>query len=131
MKATLSDYHQSPRKVRLVANLVRGKNIESARRILMFADQKSSPILKKLLESAIANAKNAGIDTKDLVVKDLQIGKGLVMKRFMARSRGRGAPIKRRTSHIFLTLGDATVKGKKGRPDGHTITKRTPKTTTA
>ena len=131
MKATLAHYHQSPRKVRLVANMVRGKNIEVARRILMFADQKSSPVLKKLLESAIANAKNAGIETKDLVVKDLQIGKGLVLKRFIARSRGRGAPIKRRTSHIFLELGEKLVKTKKGRPVDHTITKRTPKTTNA
>lgn len=117
MKATLTHFRQSPRKVRLVANLIRNKNVEAARRILAFSDQKSAPIVKKLLESAVANARSAGEKTDTLVVKDIQIGKGLQMKRFFPRSRGRGAPIKRRTSHIFITLGEPTPKVKKGRPE--------------
>ena len=104
MKARLKNYRQSPRKVRLVANLVRGKAIDRALIALSFLEKKSAAPIKKLLESAVANAENQGKKKEDLVVSDIQVDEGFSFTRYRARARGRAAPIRRRSSHINVVL---------------------------
>lgn len=114
MKATLSNYRQSPRKVALVAGLIRGKKVSDAMSAVRFAVKRASNPIEKLLNSAIANAKNMGIENPmDLFVTDIRVDKGIVLKRFMPRARGSSAQILKRSSHIYLTLGEKPVKGKK------------------
>ncbi len=106
MKATLQTYRQSPRKVRLLADLIRGKKIPEALNNLAFADKRAGPVFAKLLKSAVANATNndsASID--DLFVKEVSVNQGVTMKRMMPRARGAGARINKRTSHLSITLG--------------------------
>lgn len=111
MKATLSNYRQSPRKVALVAGLIRGKKVSLALNALKFATKRASNPIEKLLNSAIANAKNAGVDKpEDLYVNEIRIDKGIILKRFMPRARGSSAPIWKRSSHIYLVLGDKPSK---------------------
>ena len=105
MKASLKNYHQSPRKVRLVADFIRGKKVEDARAALLFMPQKSSPVMTKLLNSAVANAREAGIDTENLFVKTIAVNKGAVMKRLRPFSRGRGGTIRKTMSIVTLELG--------------------------
>lgn len=107
MKALLTNYHQSPRKVRLVANLIRGKSIEQAQASLLFLEKKSSPIMKKLLDSAVANARNAGVSTEGLVIKSISVDKGAVMRRMRPFSRGRSGTIRKTMSIIKVELGSA------------------------
>ncbi len=105
MKAFLKNYRQSPRKVRLVASLIKGKLVSIATRELSFLPKRASLPIKKLIESAIANAKhNFGVDKENLIVKDIRVDGGIVMKRFMPRAFGRAAQILKRTSHVSVTL---------------------------
>jgi large subunit ribosomal protein L22 len=108
MKAFLKNYRQSPRKVRLVADLIRGKDVERARMILSFMDQKSAPVVKKLLDSAIANARQApdGLETEGLIVKEIRVDEGTVLKRWMPKARGRATPIRKPSSRITVVLGE-------------------------
>jgi large subunit ribosomal protein L22 len=110
MKAFLKNYRQSPRKVRLVANLIKGKKVEEALVELDFLVKRASTPVKKLIESAVANAKNDGKQAEDLFVKDLRVDKGIILKRWRARAMGRGARINKRTSHITLILGENNNK---------------------
>ena len=107
MKAKLNNYRQSPRKVRLVADLVRGKSVAGARAELKhLAKRVATPILK-LLDSAVSNASNLGHKdgSKDnLYIKSIQVDKGVVLKRSMPRAHGRAFPIHKHTSHISLEL---------------------------
>ncbi len=105
MKALLKNYHQSPRKVRLVANLIRGKSVAAARSLLSFQPQKSSPALLKLLESAVANARSSGNSPENLFVKTIAVNKGMVLKRFKPMARGRAAQFHRTMSIVTLELG--------------------------
>lgn len=105
MKAILKNYRQSPRKVRLVTDLVKGKNVDQALNQLTFTPKRIVPVIKKLLESAIANAVHAGISKDTLKVKNITVNEGFVLKRMMPRARGVGARINKRTSHIEVTLG--------------------------
>ncbi len=104
MKATLTNYHQSPRKVRLVANLIRGKSVQGARAALKFMPQKSSPAIEKLLSSAVANARSAGFTAEDLFVKKITVDKGAVMRRFKPMARGRAAGFRKTMSIVSLEL---------------------------
>ena len=106
MKAYLKNYRQSPRKVRLVADLIKGKSVEEARTALRFLVKRAGDPILKLINSAVANAKNAGMNEEDLVVKNITVDKGVVLKRFRARAMGRGARINKRTSHITVTLAN-------------------------
>jgi len=107
MKALLKTYRQSPRKARLLADLIRGKKVMDAKYALMFADKKSAPVFMKLLDSALANAKqNFSIDPSDLIVKSATVNAGIVLKRSMPRARGSAFPIYKRTSHIYIELGE-------------------------
>ncbi len=81
---------------------------------LMFATKRSVSPLKKLLESAIANAKNAGVDTENLIVKEIQVNAGVTLKRIMPRAMGSASRINKRSSHITIVLGEKPLKkGKK------------------
>jgi large subunit ribosomal protein L22 len=105
--AILRGVRLSAQKGRLVADLVRGKSVDQALNILGFSPKKGAGIIKKVLESAIANAEhNDGADIDTLKVKTIYVEKGAVLKRFTARAKGRGNRISKPTCHIFLTVGD-------------------------
>ncbi|MBP9711699.1 MAG: 50S ribosomal protein L22 [Candidatus Pacebacteria bacterium] len=114
MKAFLKNYRQSPRKVRLVAGLVRGKNVASAIAELDFLAKRAGLPIKKLLLSAVANAKNMGVEVDNLYIKELRVDKGIVMKRMMPAAMGSGHKINKRTSHITLALAEKITPAKKG-----------------
>lgn len=114
MKAFLKNYRQSPRKVRLVADMIRGKSVEKAQRALLFGEKKSVPALSKLLDSAIANARTAGKTPDDLFVKEIMVDAGIVMRRMEPKARGQGAIIRHRTSRVTLTLGEMAKKVNSG-----------------
>jgi large subunit ribosomal protein L22 len=106
-QAILRGVHLSAQKGRLVADMVRGKPVEQALSILTFSPKKASKIVKKVLESAIANAEhNDGADVDELKVKTIHVEKGTSMRRFHARAKGRGCKIEKQTCHIFVTVGD-------------------------
>ncbi|WFE69276.1 50S ribosomal protein L22 [Thiomicrospira sp. R3] len=97
----------SPQKARLVADLIRGKDVESAVNILAFSSKKASDLMKKILSSAIANAENNdGADIDDLKVTAVFVDEGPLMKRMRARAKGRGNRIVKRMSHITVTVGE-------------------------
>lgn len=105
MKASLSNFKQSPRKVRLVADLMRGKSVAAAQDALVFLAKKSSPEMEKLLASAVANARMKGMNPDDLFVKTISVDKANVIRRMMPKARGRAAGIRRTFSHINIELG--------------------------
>lgn len=105
MRATLSNYIQSPRKTRLVTDLVKGKSVAEALTILKFGTKRAGHPIAKLIASAVANAERDGERAQDLVVKSITVDKGLVSTRYMPRAFGRAAPIRRRRSHITVILG--------------------------
>ena len=113
MKATLTNYHQSPRKVRLVADLIRGKTIAQARAALLYLPKKSSPAIGKLLDSAIANASSRGTSVENLFVKTITVNKGLVMRRSRPFARGRAGAVRKTMSIVFLELGVSGKAAKK------------------
>ncbi len=103
-KAILKSYRQSPRKVRLVVDAIRGKNIDNALTVLQFADKRAALPIQKLLESAIANAKDKGMEKEGLMISKASVDEGAILYRRRARARGNAAPIRKRTSHITLEL---------------------------
>ena len=104
--AKLSGYRQAPRKVRLVAGLVRGKSVENAIVELNHRAKRAAPVFVKLIQSAVANAKSQGMDVKTLIISELRVDKGPVLKRSRPRAQGRAFPIHKHTSHIMITLGE-------------------------
>ncbi len=107
MKATLKQYRQSPRKVRLVADLIRGKTVDRALTALEFASKRASSPLKKLINTAIAGAKhNFNIEKDDLFVKEITVDQGPTLHRWRPRARGRATPINKRTSHVSVVLAE-------------------------
>ncbi len=106
MKAILKNYRQSPRKVRLLADLVRGKKVKDAIATLTFIEKRASGPFIKVIESAVANAKGQGKDVARLKVAKVAVDKGTVMKRFMPRARGSASRINKRSSHIMVELGE-------------------------
>jgi len=105
MKAVLKNYRQSPRKVRLIADLVRGKKVNAALQQLQFVDKRAAGPFTKVIESAKANAEQAGHSAEGLIIKKVSVDKGLTLKRFMPRARGSASRINRRSSHITVELG--------------------------
>ncbi len=105
MKAFLKNYRQSPRKVRLLADLVRGKKVPQALQTLKFVNKRAALPFTKLIESAVANAKSQGVAIETLVIKAIAVDKGTVAKRFMPRARGAAGRINKRSSHISIELG--------------------------
>jgi len=106
-QAILRGVHLSAQKGRLVADMVRGKPVEQALNILAFSPKKASKIVRKVLESAIANAEhNDGADVDELKVTTIHVEKGTSMRRFQARAKGRGCKIEKQTCHIYVSVGD-------------------------
>lgn len=104
MKAVLKNYRQSPRKVRLIADLVRGKKVNQALAQLQFLDKRAADPFAKVIRSAVANAKQVGISAEQLIISRVQVDKGMVLKRFMPRARGSASRINKRNSHISIEL---------------------------
>lgn len=122
VKAKLKNLRIAPRKVRLVAEMVRKKSAEEAQVILNFTTKKAAPAMLKLLKQAVTGAKtNFQIEEKNLYISKILVDEGPKYKRWMPRARGMATPIYKRTSHITLTL-DETVK-----KDRQTSAKRTAK----
>jgi len=108
-KANLNNYRQSPRKVRLVADTLRGKSVEEAITTLSFIPKRSALPLQKLLASALANAKDLSVPMENLVVKEIRVDAGATLYRSQPRSyRGGDSTTRKRTSHISVTLGPPT-----------------------
>ncbi len=104
-QAKLRNVRLSPRKTRLVVDMIRGKGIQEALNILQFSPQKSAPIVTKLLRSAVANAEQKGAsDIDKLYVKTIMVDQGPVLRRFMPRAQGRASRIRKPTSHITVVL---------------------------
>lgn len=108
VKAKLKHTRSTPRKARLVADLIRGKNVNEAMNILIFTRKKAAVTIQKLLKSAIANAEenHKVLDVDDLYVKSIRVDKGVVWKRSIPRARGTATPIIKRMSHITIILDE-------------------------
>jgi large subunit ribosomal protein L22 len=106
-KSIVRGVRMSADKGRLVADLIRGKKVDQALSILTFTPRKAAGIVKKALESAIANAEhNDGADIDELKVKSIYVEQGATLKRFRARAKGRGNRISKGTCHIYVTVGN-------------------------
>src|SRR6187431_11922 len=112
-RAVLRGVRLSVDKGRLVADLIRGKKVDQALNVLEFTQKKAAVIIKKVLESAIANAEhNDGADIDELKVSTIYVDRGTSMMRTSARAKGRGNRIVKPTCHIHLTVGDKAGKKK-------------------
>ena len=106
-RATLRDVRMSPRKARLVLNLIKGKEVDTALRLLQHNPKRIAKIMKKLLESAVANAReNTSVDVDDLLVSGGSVDMGKTLRRFLPRAQGRATRIRKRSAHITLLLGE-------------------------
>ncbi|MDY4788620.1 MAG: 50S ribosomal protein L22 [Bacilli bacterium] len=106
-KATVSTVRITPRKVRLVIDLVRGKSVQEAEAILENTNKSASPVVLKLIKSAVANAKNNyEMDENNLFIKTIYANDGIRMKRFMPRAKGSASGLVKRTSHITVVVAE-------------------------
>ncbi|MBT9671865.1 50S ribosomal protein L22 [Secundilactobacillus kimchicus] len=106
-KATARTVRIAARKVRLVVDLIRGKSVAEAIAILKFTPRGASPVVEKVLMSAVANAENNfDLDRTDLVVSEVFVNEGPTLKRFRPRAKGSASPINKRTSHITVVVSD-------------------------
>ena len=106
-KAVVRGVRLSADKGRLVADMIRGKTVEQAINILAFTPKKAAVIIKKAVDSAVANAEhNDGADIDELKIKSIYVEQGATLKRFSARAKGRGNRISKPTCHIFVTVGN-------------------------
>ena|SRR3990167_3314834 len=112
MKALLNNFRQSPRKMRLVIGLLKGKSVAEALAIISLTPKIAAEPLLKLLKSAISNAKSQGKDQKTLFIKTFKVDGGVIMKRMMPRARGSAYRINKRTSHVTLELGEKEESSK-------------------
>lgn len=107
VKASLKYARVGAQKARLVADMVRGKDVSDALKILKFSDKKTAVLLKKLIESAVANADVKGVmDSDNLFVKTVYVDAGPSLKRFRPRAQGRAYGVLKKTSHINVVLGE-------------------------
>ncbi len=112
-RAILRGVRLSEQKGRLVADQIRGLPVDKALNILSFSPKKGAAIIRKVLESAIANAEhNEGADIDELRVTSIYVEQGTTLKRFTARAKGRGNRISKPTCHIYLTVGDEPLRAK-------------------
>lgn len=107
MKAELSNHNQSPRKVRLVTDMVKGKTVGEALKALSFLPKRAALPVKKLIESAVANAKQKGENPESLKIKNITVDSGGMMVRYMPRAMGRATPIRRKKSKVVVTLASS------------------------
>jgi len=113
--ATLKSHNQTPRKVRLVTELVKGKKIPAALSALQFLPKRAADPIAKLIKSAVANAKGQGEDMDNLTVQSIIVESAGMTKRFMPRAFGRASAIRRRKSRVIVTLTPVTPKLKGGK----------------
>ena len=109
MKAKLSSYHQSPRKARLVVDLVRGKTVAEALAALAFLPKRAADPVARVIASAAANARQSGgpaVGNDNLIVENISVNKSIIMKRYMPRARGSSSMIRHRTSHVAVKLAN-------------------------
>jgi large subunit ribosomal protein L22 len=113
-KAHLKSYRQSPRKVRLVADSIRGKSVEDAITVLSFVPKRAALPIQKMVASALANFINNNPGSSDnIIVKEIKVDAGTTLYRRRPRSRGMANPIRKRTSHVSITLAEAPANVKK------------------
>ncbi|MGM8365577.1 50S ribosomal protein L22 [Virgibacillus sp. W0181] len=106
-KAIAKSVRIAPRKVRLVVDLIRGKDVSEATAILRLTQRGASPVVEKVLNSAVANAEhNYEMDTENLVISEAFVNEGATLKRFRPRAQGRASKINKRTSHITVVLSE-------------------------
>ncbi len=111
MKASLNNYRQSPRKVRLLADLVRGKTAADALKALSITPKRASITMIKLINSAVSNARVSGHPAPEtLKIQMVQVNTGVTMKRSLPRARGSASKLNKRSSHVTLVLGEPTAK---------------------
>ena len=110
--AQLNNYRQSPRKVRIVASAIRGKTVAEAKNKLTFITKRATGPLHKLLNSALANAKQGGLEASNLVVESISVNGGSILYRRRPVAHGAAHPIRKRTSHIKIILAELK-EGKK------------------
>ncbi|HEY4487871.1 MAG TPA: 50S ribosomal protein L22 [Candidatus Paceibacterota bacterium] len=113
MKASLKNYRQAPRKVALVARMIRGKKVSVAKQQLAFLPKRAAPAIAKLLESVVANARAAGASPEELFIKTITVNKGKMQKRPRPFARGRSGVIRKTLSHVEIELArveDTTPK---------------------
>lgn len=103
--ATLRGLRIAPRKVRVVVDTIRGKPVSDALKILAFTRKAAALPVEKLLRSALANAERQGVDVDTLLVKTITVDQGPTMRRFRPRALGRAYRIKKKTSHVYVALG--------------------------
>ena len=114
IKAKLQNLKVSPRKTRLVVDIIRGLKIDDALNQLTFVSKKVTLPLKNLLDSAVANAlNNFSLEKDNLFIKEVRVDEGRTLKRWMPRARGRATPVRKRTSHVTLVLGELVDSGEK------------------
>ncbi|MES2215674.1 MAG: 50S ribosomal protein L22 [Patescibacteria group bacterium] len=112
--ASLKNYRISPRKVRVVADMIRGKGVAQAHQILVNAVKKAKHPLADLLASAVANAShNHKIEPENLFVKEIRVDQGFILRRSQPMARGSAFPIKKRSSHVSIVLDTREAKSKK------------------
>jgi large subunit ribosomal protein L22 len=132
-KASASFVRMSPTKTRLVMNLIRGRHVDDARRVLAFTQRAAAPLIAKVLESAIANAEhNRGLPADELVVTRAWVDEGPTLKRFRPRALGRATRIRKRTCHISVVVGrsEEALAELPERPAAKQTARRAAKTTT-
>lgn len=111
-KAGVKETGLPARKARLVADLIRGKKVAEAREILYYTTKASAPVIRKVLESAVANAENTAaearerVDTDEMIVTSIMVNEGRTLKRWKPAARGRAVPLRKRSSHIELVISD-------------------------
>ena len=106
-KAIVRGVRLSADKGRLVADMIRGKKVDQALNILQFTQKKAAGIIKKAVDSAVANAEhNDGADIDELKVKTIYVEQGASLRRFTARAKGRGNQIRKPTCHVYVTVGN-------------------------
>ncbi|CCQ90313.1 50S ribosomal protein L22 [Nitrospina gracilis 3/211] len=108
VRAQLKHARTAPRKARLIADMIRGKNVNDAMNVLVFTRKKAAGLFQKLLKSALANAEenHKVLDVDDLYVRKVTVDEGVTMKRQLPRARGMTTLIRKRTSHITLVLDE-------------------------
>lgn len=127
MKAYLKNYRMSPRKVRLVGDAVKGKNVAKADIELSFMPKKAARTIQTLIRSALQNAvNNNGMKTEDLIVKSVEVNQGVTLKRYRPRARGSASAINKRTSNISVILEEKKLAVKEV-SSSKTETKKTEK----
>lgn len=109
-KAILKNLRVTPRKARLVVDTVRGKDVSQAIETLAFVPKRTAPALRKLLLSAVANAKESGVDVDELYVKKAWVDEGNKLHRWLPRAHGRATPIKKRSSTITVVLDEMDAR---------------------